>query len=48
MSRLRALQSETNSKNPKTNWIELTPPTHPQAKLLFWKPITDMNRTLKS
>ena len=28
-------------------WIELTPPTHPSSQL-FWKPITDMERTLKS
>ena len=34
-------------KIPKKTWIDLTPPTHPRPKM-FWKPITDMDRTLKS
>ena len=34
-------------KNPKTIWIDLTPPTHPHP-IFFGKPITYVDRTLKS
>ena len=35
-------------KNPKTIWIDLTPPTHPPSIFFGGKPITYVDTTLKS
>ena len=50
--RLHAVWGASNAvlKNPKiqTKIGELNPPTHTPSKLFFGKPITDMDRSLKS